>query len=378
MRHHGLQAQVLPPSDEESLSLGKQLCLGKECLPCFTCIGDLVKQSRRPGFDAAQSILFMPTTAGPCRFGQYRTLQRALLNENGLGDVEIISPSAENSYMGFGKNSTQLRLLIWQGIVAVDLLLKLLHTHRPYELTAGSAEKIYWESVHDLSHAIEAGGGKKAVAAMERAAASFRALPVNRQERRPIIGLVGEIYLRANRFTNREIVRKVEALGGEVWVAPLMEWLYYTNAGSMMRNRVFRRYTEYLKLWISDQVQRYDEARLFHPIADLLSQGHDTAITKVMEYARPYYDPELGTEAVLSIGKTIDFARLGAAGVIHVMPLNCMPGTISTAICGKVRQDYQRIPWLNLIYDGQEDTNINTRLEAFMYQARQYRQRTEN
>jgi len=51
-----------------------------------------------------------------------------------------------------------------------------------------------------------------------------------------------------------------------------------------------------------------------------------------------------------------------------------MPGTIVAALSKKVREDYNNIPWLNLDFDSNEETNTQTRLEAFMYQAEQYRQ----
>jgi hypothetical protein len=33
------------------------------------------------------------------------------------------------------------------------------------------------------------------------------------------------------------------------------------------------------------------------------------------------------------------------------------------------------VPWLDVAYDGQEETNLHTRLEAFMHQAFQYHHR---
>jgi len=50
-----------------------------------------------------------------------------------------------------------------------------------------------------------------------------------------------------------------------------------------------------------------------------------------------------------------------------------MPGNISTGILKKVRDDYKNFPFLNLAYDGLEDTTIKTRLEAFVHQTRQFK-----
>ena len=104
---HHLPSEVLPPPNNETLAIGLDLCKGRECLPCFTCTGDIIYRSRQPDFDPAQSVLLMPTTSGPCRFGQYSALQRDILDREGLAEMEIISPSAENSYQGFGDNPTK-------------------------------------------------------------------------------------------------------------------------------------------------------------------------------------------------------------------------------------------------------------------------------
>jgi predicted nucleotide-binding protein (sugar kinase/HSP70/actin superfamily) len=53
------------------------------------------------------------------------------------------------------------------------------------------------------------------------------------------------------------------------------------------------------------------------------------------------------------------------------MPFTCMPGTIVNALLKRFREDHRNIPFLNLSYDGQEQTNTRTRLEAFMYQVQQ-------
>ncbi len=74
----------------------------------------------------------------------------------------------------------------------------------------------------------------------------------------------------------------------------------------------------------------------------------------------------------MSIGKTIDYYHKGLSGIVNAMPFGCMPGTIVTAILKKVREDYENIPIISLAYDGTQHAGTNTRLEAFMHQARQY------
>ena len=65
-------------------------------------------------------------------------------------------------------------------------------------------------------------------------------------------------------------------------------------------------------------------------------------------------------------------ARHGVSGVVNVMPFSCMPGIIVAGMASRVRADFNQLPWLDIVYDGQHLTNIRTRLEAFVHQVAQF------
>lgn len=97
-----------------------------------------------------------------------------------------------------------------------------------------------------------------------------------------------------------------------------------------------------------------------------------------MRHLSPHYEPVLGleTEAGITIGKAVELARQGANGIVNVMPFNCMPGIVVAGMAPRFRSDVVDIPWLDISFDAQGATNIRTRLEAFIYQARQHQRRT--
>jgi predicted nucleotide-binding protein (sugar kinase/HSP70/actin superfamily) len=373
----GQNAQVLLPNDDESLEIGMDFTIGKECSPCFMTTGDIVRLTQQPGFDPAQSVIMMPTTAGPCRFGQYASLQRDILDQAGLEQVEIISPSAANAYQGLGKNSTKLRQLVWQGTVATDLLQKLLYEYRPYETNKGQTDELYQQGLAHIKEGVQAGGGKPLIKAMQWIAKQFEQLSVDRSEPRPIIGIIGEIYIRLNNYGNQDIIRKVEAIGGEVRIASMMEWLYYSNWAVKNNARHSHLFLSFISMSIVDFYQQHQEHKLLKPVEHLLSHPHETPVAKLMDNIRPFYEPALDTEAVLSMGKAVDFAQLGLNGILNLMPFSCMPGIITAGMAPRIRADLGNIPWLDVIFDAQGGTHFNTRLEAFMYQATQYQRRTE-
>ena len=263
-------------------------------------------------------------------------------------------------------------MLIWKGIVAVDLLLKLRHTYRPYEQVPGDTDALYERCLADVISALQGGQNKPLLAAMERAGGRFGRLPVQNLGSRPKIGLVGEIYLRLNDFSNQDIVRKVEAAGGEVFMASMIEWLYFINWGAQSITKLFQRYLPYLLTRLTDSYQRRWENKLAKPVAHLLAMPLETPIEELMALLRPYYEPYLGTEAVLTMGKAIELAHLGFAGILNVMPFTCMPGLIAAGMAPKFRPDNHNIPWLDISYEAQRSTNLTTRLGAFMFQAHQF------
>lgn len=378
LRASGQLAEVMPASDEQTLALGLEFCRGRECSPCLMLSGDLARLTRQPGFDPARSVIFLATTTGSCRFGQYTTLLRQILDQVGMSETTIVGPTANDSYQGMGDDPGTVRRLIWEGAVAVDLLQKALHRRRPYELQSGAVDAAYQRSLAEVVAATEAGGGRDLMRAMERAGEAFAAVELDDTTRRPLIGIVGEIYLRHNAFSNLELVRRIEALGGEVDLTTMIEWLYYTNWGHLDDSRILRQPLEWARTWATNSYQRLLEHQLARPLAHMLDHPTEPPVSRLMDSIRPYFSPDLANECLLSMGKTIELARQGVCGVINVMPFGCMPGTITAAMAPRIRADLGHLPWLDIAFDAQGGTNITTRLEAFMYQATEFQRHVDH
>ena len=233
---------------------------------------------------------------------------------------------------------------------------------------------MYRECLKIVIDAVKAGGKYILIDAMQDVANRFESVAVVRDEPRPLIGIVGEIYVRVNPHVNNDIELQVEAAGGEVLTATVLEWLYFTNWCYKTFTWEMGAYWDSIKMTITDYQQTRIEKRLTRPVSHLLKHAYETPVKDVLERLKPIFDPMLGLEVVLTLGKGIDMASAGVSGIVNVMPFNCMSGIISMAMADLIRERTNHIPWLNLIYDGQERTNMNTRLEAFMYQAKRHQE----
>jgi predicted CoA-substrate-specific enzyme activase len=372
----GVDADVFPESDEETLFWGRKFTSGKECYPCILTTGDMVKLVKNPDFDHERAAFFMPSGNGPCRFGQYHRFHRLVLDDLGFQHVPIYSPNQDETlYSELGIMSSQFSRLGWQGIVAVDLLTKKLLETRPYEKEKGRTDQIYQESLNRICEAIRGGGDLEGV--LEESAREFSRIEVNGIGTKPLIGIVGEIFVRLNRFANENVIRKIEQFGGEAWLAPLTEWILYVNTIAKGRSLRKKSFSNLLKVFLTDYYQKKDEHRLEKIFKGQLRNFGEPKTKALFKKAKPYLDASFEGEAILSIGKTIDFTKRGASGVVNIMPFTCMPGTIVSSLLKRYREENGNIPILNMAYDGQEQTNTLTRLEAFMYQAKEYRNKKD-
>jgi predicted nucleotide-binding protein (sugar kinase/HSP70/actin superfamily) len=368
----GVHAEVLPQSDQETVRIGREFSSGRECYPLALTTGDMVKATRTPGFDPDGSAFFMPTGKGPCRFGQYHRYHRNVLDRLGLQQVEILAPmqdeSLHNDVRVFDRNFV---LMCWRGALAIDVLQKALWEHRPHEKERGASDRAYDAALARITAAIEARSDLLPV--LKEAYEEFRAIPLT-DRTKPVIGVVGEIYIRSNRFSNENIVRQIEMLGGEAWVAPVSEWLLYLTATAADAAKMNRSWKALLKAHWTHYIQHRDERRMASRFNGSFRSLREPSIEETLRRAEPYIHRSFQGEAVLSVGKAIDYIGRGVSGIVNVMPFTCMPGTIASAVLKRVREERNNIPLLSIAYEGQGDTQTITRLEAFMEQAKSYQQ----
>jgi len=372
MERHGYHAEVLPMADEQSITIGRNYTSGKECYPCILTTGDIVKKTREPGFDPDGSAFFMPTAKGPCRFGQYNKFHRMVLDDLGLGRVPIVMLDQTKDFAEDLENlGANFRRIAWDGIVLVDLMQKVLRHVRPYERHPGESDELYQRLLRRLADAIRTGGEADEIARQARA--EFDAIEVDRSKPRPLIGIVGEIFVRSNAFANNFVIRRVEALGGEAGMPPLEEWIDYIGWCRKQDYKIERELKKLLVEKLADSFQERALRRLskyFEGSVDNFLYEADTQ--EVLDRGGRYLHEAIRGEAALSMGRAVEYAEHGFSGVINIVPFNCIPGTIVTALLKRFREDHGDMPILNLVYDGDEQVGEATRLEAFMYQARQY------
>ncbi|MBE3123913.1 MAG: CoA activase, partial [Planctomycetes bacterium] len=370
MRAGGVNAKQMPVSDDESVAWGRKYTTGKECYPCIITTGDFLRQIHSPGFDPDHSAFFMPTAYGPCRFGQYNKFQRMVLDDLGLENVPMILLDQDKDYQEDVKDlGADFRKLAWSGIVYVDSLQKILRETRPYEVTQGECDQLYEQFLRRAEQVIESRGNLAALAG--EACRAFVAVKVDRSRLRPKIGLVGEVFVRCNPFTNHFMVRQIESMGGEAILPPFEEWVNYIGWSRVTDAKMDRHYLRLITEKITDFVQRREKYRILNEFRGAIRQFFDEPPSDhVIDLGRRYLDPSLRGEPILSMGRCMEYVEAGCDGVVNLHPFNCMPGTIVNALLTKFQKDWD-MPTLKVAYDGLQQSTETVRIEAFMHQCRE-------
>ncbi len=276
-------------------------------------------------------------------------------------------------------------------MVVGDIMDRLLWRVRPYEREPGMADEFIEKAMRNMEDAFEAYGAKK----------NFKEI-LNRLEEtikegkliidpdipsKPLIGIVGEIYLRSHVHSNQDLIKVLERYGAEVVNASIAEWVNYVTysklreAKSELRlsikqlrlNNIIR----YLKSigrfsaelfyqeWRQKQVYRFANALID------LAGDHKVAHLEEILKEDDLFSFDVGTEACLSISGILQYAREGYNGVVNVYPFTCMPSTVTSAVISPVMNGLG-VPYLDTPYDSSIQPYREAAIRTFMYQAYQH------
>lgn len=393
-----IQSRVLEVSPDETMESARSCTCGLVCTPYLHTTEAMLNFMQKPEFDQEKFAFFQATTdCGPCRLGQYASLESLLFQKKGI-NVDIIIGGEIGSEFNLG---ILLLIKFWSGITAVDQLEKMRMHTRPYEVNKGTSDQIYEKYLKRLLDYLADpktnlgkiktyltigkaffpnlfNGKLSPIEEILRKAQGEFSQVKRTNEEKPKIGIVGEFYVRLHEPANQRIIRKLEKKGAEVWLAPATEYLVYSyHLGSILAREKFRlnRKKEDLREWflklILYRVMIGYEHKLFKATLPYMQGFDDIPAKEIVLNGEKYIRHYIGGEAIVSMGKAIDYVKRGLDGVISVIPFNCMPGLIVAGFIPKFRKDNNNIPFVSIEYDGFQDSTREMRIDTFVAQIKE-------
>ncbi|MBI5009221.1 MAG: hypothetical protein HZB98_06145, partial [Bacteroidia bacterium] len=250
-------------------------------------------------------------------------------------------------------------------------LIKLYRETRPYEINKGDSDKLYNESLKKLEVCIENGaGGLHRI--LSEIVYDFRKIKVDKSQRKPVVGILGEIFMRDNAGCNGNIANRIEDLGAEVIIGPFSEWITYSTH-RFTRDSLWKNDKKgVIKSKIQELGQEVIASSLLRGLMKYTDEEKELSLHEILSACNPYVSEYYDGDPPIAMGSAASLVKKGVSGIAAILPFTCMPGTVVASVSDSFRKDHNNIPFINIAYDGQDTVSLDTRLQAFVFQVKEY------
>ncbi|MFP4162337.1 MAG: acyl-CoA dehydratase activase [Chitinispirillaceae bacterium] len=388
-RNMGIDARALPIADKDVLNLGRKNTSCKECLPYIVTTGSYLNYLQNRKDKDRISLFFMATGGGPCRLGQYGRSVGQLIENHQIPNAAVLTMTDENGYAGMGSRNL---LKAWQGIVVSDVFADIRSMLSVAAADREKALEILEQCWAEMISYFEGKLSTRVSTLLSIIAKRISEIPLKvKPSDIPVISLIGEIFVRRDEFSRKNIVDYLEKRGFMVRVAPVSEYLCYSNfvLNSKLGEREFE-FKDQFKIKITSQLQEWWERRIKSILAESgLYHFEMIEVEKTIHSATHLVNVNFRGEAILTVGLGLREILDDSCGVISIGPFGCMPSRVAESILkkemnviGKSRipgwsekaheyEDIGEFPFLALETDGSPFPQlIEANMEAFVLQAR--------
>jgi len=316
---------VPPKMTQRTLELGVRHSPEFVCIPFKYNLGNYIEALERGANLLVQA-------GGGCRFGFYGEVQEAILRDLGyefkmlrlVGDFDLRGYYRDfkeiNPRLTFRSALAHYRLALAQ-TRALDAVEDVIRKHSGFEVREGSFDEVHERFLHELPKT-------SAIAQAEKLGADtiaeLEALPIERPDDMLRVGVVGELYVLMEPFSNFYVERELAKRGVEV--------------------------------------------HRFVTVSEMISHAGSAGaanMARLLGLAEPYLKHHVGAHGTESVAMTHKLMQEGFDGVLHLKPFGCMPEVNAMTALQRMSREHT-FPILFISYDAQtSQTGIQTRLEAF-------------
>ncbi len=394
LRSMGIDARALPVADKDTLLEGRRNTTCKECLPYIITTGSFLEYVRNNPERKKVTLFFMATGGGPCRLGQYCRALEQVIEKEQIPDVAVFTITDENGYGGMGSRTL---LKAWQAINVSDVLGDIKSTLSVAAADKKSALKEVENIWKDFIAYFEGRLSLRFTVLLARAVARLSSIPLKKDPSKiPVISLIGEIFVRRDEFSRKNIIDYLENNGFMVKVAPVAEYLCYSNyvVNTGLGEREFS-FREQVRMRLTAQIQDWWERRIKTILSESgLYKFEMIDVAETIKCANHLVNENFRGEAILTVGLALREILHDSCGVIAIGPFGCMPSRVAESILkkemtveGRMRmqdcssitekfKDIENFPFFSLETDGSAFPQlIEANLEAFILQARRIHNR---
>ena len=368
----GYNAVLLRECTEHTVETGLKYVNNDACYPSILTTGQFIEALQSGKYDVNKTAIMMSQTGGGCRATNYIGFIRKALKDAGFEQVPVISFNlvGMEKNPGFKLTPKLIEKLLW-GIMYGDLLQKMLHKNRAYEVTKGQTDELYNDWLDRCKDIVANGTWKQFKKSIYEIVSDFDKIELDLSKEKPRVGIVGEVLIKYHPFGNNFVVDLLEREGAEVVLPDFMGFIKFMATHKITFNQL---------LGVNKTSSKISKFAI--RLIDILEKDLKRALySSSKEYIMPcnIWHLENKVKDVLSIGnqtgegwfltaEMIEYIENDIPNIVCVQPFACLPNhVVGKGVIKTIRNKY---PFANITpvdYDpGASETNQTNRIKLLM------------
>lgn len=362
VRDSGLKAVVLNNNSSEIIEEGLRYVNNDACYPAIIVIGQIIHALKSGEYDPEHTTVLMSQTGGGCRATNYISFLRKALKSAGFENVPVVSISARGVEDNGLKEHVSIGLLnkLVMGVLYGDLLMKVLLRVRPYEKFKGSANALYKKWVEKCKESLSNGNMREFKQNINEIVKDFDTLEIT-DEKKPKVGLVGEILVKFSPIANNDLVSILEKEGAEAVVPELINFFLAAAYNSV-----------YKKENLEGTFKSMVGGKAIVKIIEMYQKTYYTALRKSKRFEAPKRISDIAqfTKRFVSLGnqtgegwllpgEMLELLESGCNNIVCMQPFGCLPNhIIGKGVIKGIKKEYPKANIIPIDYDASA-TSVN-------------------
>lgn len=372
-KKYGYNMELIETSTQNVINEGLKNVHNDTCYPALLVIGQFMDALKSGKYDVNKTALLISQTGGGCRASNYIHLLRKALSAE-FPQVPVISLN----FSGLEKNpafpmTPAIALRLIYAVLYGDMLMLLYNQCKPYEVKKNSTDELLARWQHRLGKLMDGNKYLSPKPIYKAMLNDFAALPRTR-EKKPKVGIVGEIYVKYSPLANNHLNEFLISEGCEPNVPGLLDFVLYCAVNTVVDSKLYDKkdkstlaFTigyDVLYKFQKQQIKVIEEHGVFQPPHDFehLRKCADKYINQGVKMG----------EGWLITAEMAALAETGTKNIICTQPFGCLPNHIvAKGMSRVIKQAYPDANIVAIDYDpGATKVNQENRIKLMLANAK--------
>ena len=372
-KKYGYNMELLQTSTRNVIDEGLKNVHNDTCYPALLVVGQFMDALKSGKYDLDHTALLISQTGGGCRASNYIHLLRKALSET-YPQIPVLSLN----FSGLEKNASidvtpSIALKLIYAVLYGDMLMLLYNQCKPYEVNKGETDRLLARWQHRLGKLFETRNRYMHTKSIYRAILKDFSAIERTKEKKPKVGIVGEIYVKYSPLANNHLNEFLLEEGCEPNVPGLLDFVLYCASDSVNDGLLYdKKDKDYFLFGIGyDILYKFQKQQI-----RIIKECSDFQPPHDFEHLRKCADKYMNQGVKMGEGWLITaemaaLAETGTKNIICTQPFGCLPNHIvAKGMSGRIKEAYPDANIVAIDYDpGATKVNQENRIKLMLANA---------